>query len=213
VSVTRVGREVEVKLALPSAFDGRRLLRKAGFGRLHRRLFESNTLYDTPRRRLGARGSLLRLRSFAGRMLLTYKGPPEPGRHKSREELEITISDGLILETILEQLGLIPSFYYEKYRTTFRRPGSSGLALLDETPIGVFLELEGPPRWIDRTAREFGFDSSAYITASYGRLFLEYCRRRGLRTNRMAFPERRAGNSPSTPGKLPSTLEILASTN
>ncbi len=47
---------------------------------------------------------------------------------------------------------------------------ASGVAMLDETPAGVFLELEGPPRWIDRTARRLGFGEADYITASYAEL-------------------------------------------
>jgi hypothetical protein len=35
--------------------------------------------------------------------------------------------------------------------------------MLDETPAGVFLELEGPSRWIDRTARRLGFAESDYL--------------------------------------------------
>ncbi len=39
--------------------------------------------------------------------------------------------------------------------------------MLDETPVGVFLELEGPPEWIDRTAGTLGFSEGDYITLSY----------------------------------------------
>jgi adenylate cyclase class 2 len=45
---------------------------------------------------------------------------------------------------------------------------------LDETPIGEFLELEGEPGWIDRTARELGFSEADYITDTYGALFEAY---------------------------------------
>jgi hypothetical protein len=48
---------------------------------------------------------------------------------------------------------------------------------LDETPIGVFVELEGERREIDRAARMLGFARSDYINKSYGELLLE---QRGL---------------------------------
>jgi len=67
-----------------------------------------------------------------------------------------------------------PSFRYEKYRTHFTRPGSAGVAMLDETPIGDFIELEGSPAWIDKTARELGFSAVDYVTASYARLYFEW---------------------------------------
>ena len=58
---------------------------------------------------------------------------------------------------------------------------------LDETPIGVFLELEGPAKWIDSTAKELGFSYADYITASYGVLFAEWCKEYELSTRDMVF--------------------------
>jgi adenylate cyclase class 2 len=116
---------------------------------------------------------------------LTYKGRPAVGRHKSREELELEVSAAPPMAAILDRLGFRPVFRYEKYRTEYRRPGSAGVATVDETPVGVFLELEGPPRWIDRTARALGFSERDYITASYGRLYLEWCERNGVAPGNM----------------------------
>jgi adenylate cyclase class 2 len=62
--------------------------------------------------------------------------------------------------------------------------------VLDETPIGVFLELEGPPDWIDRAAGELGFKEDNYITASYGALYIEDCRRCGEAPGDMTFAPR-----------------------
>ena len=68
------------------------------------------------------------------------------------------------------------AFRYEKFRTEFQRRGSKGIATLDETPIGTYLELEGDPQWIDRMARTLGYEEKDYITASYARLFLRVAR-------------------------------------
>ena len=46
---------------------------------------------------------------------------------------------------IAERLGYRRVFRYEKYRTEFHQPRRAGVAMLDETPVGVFLELEGTP--------------------------------------------------------------------
>jgi adenylate cyclase class 2 len=59
--------------------------------------------------------------------------------------------------------------------------------MLDETPIGAFLELEGGPRWIDRTARALGFPRDGYITDSYGKLYLEHCQSKGVEATNMVF--------------------------
>jgi adenylate cyclase, class 2 len=61
------------------------------------------------------------------------------------------------------------------------------MATVDETPIGVFLELEGLPRWVDRIARVLGFSAADYITLSYGRLYIEACAARGIAPTNMVF--------------------------
>ncbi|HKE29153.1 MAG TPA: class IV adenylate cyclase [Bryobacteraceae bacterium] len=184
------GREIEIKLAVASASAARRLLQRAGF-RVHRRkIFEANTVFDTPDGAMRSTQRLLRVREAAGEVLVTYKGPPEPGPHKSREELETAVSNARLSVAILDRLGYRPMFRYEKYRAEYRRPGSSGVATVDETPIGTYVELEGNARWIDRTAKQLGFTLDQYITASYGSLYLEWCQARGLKPGNMVFEGR-----------------------
>jgi adenylate cyclase class 2 len=179
--------ETEIKLAVPDAKFARRLLRAAGFRVSRPRVFETNTAFDTPRRSLRKAATLLRVRKAGATDTLTYKGRPTAGRHKSREELELEISDAGAMAAVLARLGFEAAFRYQKYRTEFRQPRHSGVAMLDETPIGVFLELEGTAPWIDRTARKLGFEESLYITASYGRLYLEWCQRRRDKPSNMVF--------------------------
>ena len=170
----------EQQLHVADAATARRLLRRAGFRVGRRRVFEDNILFDTAELALRATQRLLRVREAGGMATLTFKGPPAVGRHKSREELELEVSAAPAMAAILDRLGFRPVFRYEKYRTEFRKPGSAGVATVDETPVGVYLELEGAPRWIDRTARALGFGDADYITASYGRLYLEWCGRNGV---------------------------------
>ena len=124
--------------------------------------------------------------------LLTYKGPgglPRRGArretkgttktekaspYKIREEHEVCISNQEEVSRIFAALGFRPCFRYEKFRTTYRLPGMKNLKVeVDETPIGLFLELEGPRREIDRAARRLGFARAEYINKSYGALFME----------------------------------------
>jgi adenylate cyclase class 2 len=182
-----ITRETEIKLAVPDAKFARRLLRATGFRVSLPRVFEANTVFDTPRRSLRKAAALLRVRQAGGTNTLTYKGRPLAVRHKSREELELKISDAGAMAAVLARLGFKPAFRYQKYRTEFRQPRRSGVIMLDETPIGIFLELEGTAHWIDRTARKLGFEESHYITASYGRLYLEWCQRRQVKPSNMIF--------------------------
>jgi adenylate cyclase class 2 len=136
------------------------------------------------------------------RVLVTFKRPTGDdevsaagrvtSRYKVREELELEIGDGGTLTKIFEDLGLDGWFRYEKYRTTYKLSKSQawarGLLIeLDETPVGTFVELEGPGEAIDRAAQELGFSKRDYITKSYLALYVEECRRRGEEPRNMLF--------------------------
>jgi adenylate cyclase class 2 len=181
------GREIEIKLPVCDAAHARQLLRTAGFQVLKRRIFEQNTVFDTEGSLLRRSARLLRVRKAGKIAKLTYKGPPDGGKYKSREELELDVSDAGVMATILERLAYHPVFRYDKFRTEFHQSGASGIATLDETPIGVYLELEGSPSWIDRTARKLGFREEDYVTTSYARLYLDWCKQRGITPANMLF--------------------------
>src|SRR5207245_2761013 len=150
------------------------------------KVHEENVIFDTPQGGLAKHGQLLRIRTetserrretkAAGsnrRVVVTFKQPAarpagqdsgeaSPGSYKVREEIEVEAADPANLTRIFEGLGMSGWFRYEKYRTTFRLPASKlwarGLLIeLDETPIGAFVELEGPTQAIDRAATELGF--------------------------------------------------------
>src|SRR5215472_6981675 len=108
--------EVEIKLPVPGAAAARRLLRKKGFRVTRPRVLESNEVLDTTEQRLRAGGSLLRIRRVRREVILTFKGPPQDSKHKSREELEVNASDADTLARILARLGFQRAFRYEKYR-------------------------------------------------------------------------------------------------
>ncbi len=184
----RVGLEIEIKLRLQGELaEIRQKLRSLGFRVRKRRSFESNILFDNIKRTLRKHGKLLRVRRVDANGLLTFKGPSEQGRYKKRWETETTLQDSDAIEAILAHIGYHPVFRYEKFRTEYGASDGQGHVLLDETPIGNFLELEGSPRWIDRTARLLGFSSGDYINRSYGYLYLAYCRERRIRPTNMQF--------------------------
>ncbi len=170
--------ETEIKLRLTQGPErARALLEQHGFRATGRRQLETDQTFDLPTGGLRQSGRLLRLRSAGERWTVTYKGPADPStKHKSREEIETDVSDGAEFTQILERLGYQPSFAYEKFRTTFKAAGEGGIVTLDETPIGDFLELEGPGYWIDQTAVRLGFGPADYITSSYAALYEEHRR-------------------------------------
>jgi adenylate cyclase class 2 len=199
--------EVEIKLRVADEQEARRSLRRLRARRLGR-IHEQNTLFDTAENALGRTGRLLRVRHVekadedaakrtgsrsrgetappAG--VLTFKAPAEGGRYKAREEIEVKIEPPERAERILERLGYRPWFRYEKFRTTFRLPGMPELSVeLDETPIGVFFELEGPKDFIDRAAQQLSYGVDDYLNVSYYELFLEQRERLGLPPDAMVF--------------------------
>lgn len=185
--------ETEIKLRLAGKLGAvRRRLQKAGLHVTKPRVKESNCLFDTAKCTLRKQGKLIRVRVTNGKTILTYKGPSQTSKYKQRPELEIELRDGNRIEEIFEQMGYRPVFRYEKFRTEYSNSPASGKVLLDETPIGNFLEIEGSPRWIDRIAKLLGFSPHDYITHSYGHLYLAYCRERRIRPTDMVFQNRRA---------------------
>ena len=181
--------ETEIKFRLDDLAGMSERLKAAGFQVKTPRSFESNVLYDTPDRRMRARTEILRLRSYAGRWTLTHKRLPDAGpgedTHKHRVETETQVSDGEALATVFRSLGLTPAFYYEKWRTEWE--DAEGHCVVDETPIGNFAELEGPPAWIDHTAQRLGVAHTQYITLSYGRLFDRWREQQGSSAQDLTF--------------------------
>ena len=190
----RAGKETEIKLAVATAPAMRRRLQALGFRPLGPRQRERNTVWDTPKRLLKKRGRLLRLRTVGRRGWITFKGPRQRQQSfKVRTEWEAEVAPAASAEKILQALGYQPVFRYEKFRTTYTQQGRrGGDALLDETPIGTFLELEGAQAWIGRVARQLGYAPKDFITKTYGELYLAWCRRRRQPSGDMVFRRRRA---------------------
>ena len=178
--------EIEIKLKVedPRAVEPR--IRSLGARLVHPRQFEDNQLYDFPDFALKTRGAMLRLRTQDRESILTYKEAPRvEGGAKVRDEVEVSIGDPEMMATIIAKIGLRPLFRYQKYRTTYSY--SDLLITLDETPIGFFLELEGPKPLIDEVADRLGYKASDYVAKSYLALYQDHLRGRSLPLKDMLF--------------------------
>lgn len=165
-------REIEIKFRVADTRTLARKLRAAGFRIVTKRSHEMNTLYDLPGEVLRGRQQLLRLRQYGSEWTLTHKAKKKTGRHSSREELETVVADGKKMDLILRALGYAQSFRYEKLRAEWT--DGKGQVVVDQTPIGNFCEIEGPPRWIDATAKKLGVSQADYITKNYATLFFDW---------------------------------------
>ena len=178
-------KEIEIKFRIDDVGDLNRRLRKSGFRLITPRTHEINTLYDLPDKSLRRRGELLRLRKYGSEWILTHKAKGKVGRHKTRVEIETKVEDGAKMDAILRALGFAPTFRYEKFRAEWS--DGKGHVVVDQTPIGNFGEIEGPSRWIDRTAKLLRISPSDYLTATYTELFFEWKKRSKSPANEMTF--------------------------
>jgi len=163
--------EIELKFHLADAAPVPAQLRRLGFRITRSRRLERNWILDTSDRRLLQSGSLLRLRRSGDAWLLTVKGPRRPGALKRRREIETAVADGPACRTLLAALGYSGVLEYRRYRTTWERPRQPGEVVWDETPMGIYIEIEGTARWVRRTARELGLRVKDAEPRSYPALY------------------------------------------
>lgn len=177
--------EREIKLRFSSAEEARAAVLAAGCTPLLGRRLQSDALLDTDDEQLRRRRCVLRVRVENGKSRLTFKGPVQPSFVKVREEHETLVGDGEVLLGIFEELGLHVWFRYEKYREEFSH--EDVIVAIDETPVGVFVEIEGGEQGIEAMAVALGRSRDDYIVDSYRSLFLQHKDALGLTETDMVF--------------------------
>jgi adenylate cyclase class 2 len=164
--------ETEIKLRMAGPDAARQAVSRIGAMPQRPRHFEDNLLFDDASRSLSGAGNVLRLRrTEPGAAVLTYKGARSVVEGvRSREEIESEVGDADAVEAVLGALGFSPAFRYQKYREAFAWRDAE--IVVDETPVGTFVEVEGPLATIHAAARALGLGPSDYITDSYVALFV-----------------------------------------
>lgn len=179
--------EREIKLKFDSADEARAAILAAGATPLHGRRLQGDALLDTDDEQLRRRRCVLRVRMENGKSRVTFKGPVQPGPMKIREEHETLVGDGEVLLQIFGELGLHVWFRYEKYREEFAL--EDVVVAIDETPVGVYVEIEGGEQGIDTMAAALGRTRDDYILDSYRSLFLQHRDTCGLSASDMVFDD------------------------
>lgn len=146
--------------------------------------FESNIILDNGQ--LLASGALLRLRTQEWpdhvRHVLTCKfRPPEAARLaargiKAREELELAVDDGAMLEAVFRRLGYEIVARYEKVREEWHMTfsGQDVAVALDTAPFGDVVEIEALPDIMDSVAAALGLDKCEISPMNYYELHREF---------------------------------------
>jgi adenylate cyclase class 2 len=177
--------EQEVKLRFASPEAARAAVTTAGGRLISSRHLQDDRLFDTADGRLLDAGVALRVRREEGRALLTFKGPVIAGVVKSREEIETRADDADALTGVLEAIGFQPWFRYQKIREGYGL--GDARVFVDETPIGVFIEIEGSIDVIMHVAASLGCSTADFVLDSYRRLYVEWCESRGIGAGDMVF--------------------------
>ena len=177
--------EREIKLRFESATVAREAVLAAGALPLYGRRLQEDAMLDTEDEQLRRQRCVLRVRMENGKSRLTYKGPVQPSTMKVREELETVVGDGEMLLRVFGELGLHVWFRYEKYREEFSH--EDVIVAIDETPVGVFVEIEGTEQGIADMTVAIGRTAEDYIVDSYRSLFLQHREQYGLSGSDMMF--------------------------
>jgi adenylate cyclase class 2 len=164
------GVESEVKLRMSDPESARKAVMRIGSVLTRPRHFEDNVFLDDEAGAVLGRGCLLRIRRVGDKGTLTFKGPRRVVEGiKTRDEIEVSLSDPDTMDRLFSALGYRPIFRYQKYREVYRWRRME--IVVDETPIGVFLEIEGDVKGIHAAAAALGYKPQDYIAESYASLY------------------------------------------
>src|SRR5687768_11435736 len=177
--------EREIKLEFGSVDEARQAVLAAGGTPLLGRRLQEDSLLDTADDQFHRRRCILRVREENGKSRLTFKGPVQPSSMKVREELETVVGDGEVLLRVFDELGLHVWFRYQKYREEFSH--EDVIVAVDETPVGVYVEIEGSEKGIADMAAALGRTPADYIVDSYHALFRQRREALGLDGSHMVF--------------------------
>lgn len=186
--------EIEAKMAVPSLEPVRARLVECGAARLGDFL-EVNTFFDTEGRSLLAadEGLRLRLNRNAGtgeqENIITYKGPRQAGAVKSREEIELTVTEPENAAALFERLGYLRVLSFEKRRQSWKLADCK--VELDELPhLGSFVEVEGPAEAsVLQVRRVLGLDDHPIVKPSYIAMLVDYLKERGDSRRSVTFAD------------------------
>jgi len=182
--------ELKVRIADPTPYAA--ILSQLGAKRLHRH-FEINTFFDTPGQTLRLADSGLRIRlardidTGVSTVVLTHKGPRQPGKYKLRPEHEMIADSYDRASAFLRALGYGVALSFEKHRESWQLNDCE--IELDELPqLGRFLEIEGPSESsIAAVQQLLGLQDAPHVQEGYASLVAQHLR--GTGSAELRFPQ------------------------
>ncbi|MCC7409118.1 MAG: class IV adenylate cyclase [Phycisphaeraceae bacterium] len=188
-----MGLEIEAKVAVEDLGTVEAALSAHG-GVRGRAAVEENLFFDTREGTLKSMDQGLRVRvcrPAGGRgkasATITHKGPRARGVIKSREEIELEISDAAVAGELFARLGFNRVFSFEKKRQSWTLDGCR--VELDSLPyVGDFVEVEGSSEQaVLAVMKKLGLDTEALVQASYISLLSVYVSEHRLGVDEVRF--------------------------
>lgn len=164
-------REIEVKIKIDNLKELKDRILKLN-PKQEGKSFDEDVYYDYDDRRIRNADKVFRLRN---NKIVAFKGPQTGKKVMDREEIEMEV-DGDKFREIMSKLGIKPIRKKQKYRETFKF--DEGEVLIDETPIGNYLEIEGPEEFIINMTKKLGFSEKDHIIKTYSQLGREYYKKK-----------------------------------
>tara|TARA_Y100000310_G_scaffold325742_1_gene389720 strand:+ start:15605 stop:16102 length:498 start_codon:yes stop_codon:yes gene_type:complete len=148
--------ETEAKIPIEKQ-DLERLIEKLGTPEFFN---QENIIYDFGE-------SALRIRAEKGRTIITYKGPLEKSKFKSREEIEFSVNanPGKVAR-FFSMLDLQETLVYKKQRANYKLNGCTiSLDILENN--SHYIEIEGSETDIEKTIQALGLTDKPIEKRSY----------------------------------------------
>ncbi len=174
--------EIEAKLKVVSLQEVERKLGEVGAEFVAEQL-QTDTYFDDAGAALKSSDRALRLRrqktGQKENTFLTYKGAKEKSNFKKRQEIEIEVGNGDLVEKLLSELGYEKALVYEKMRQNWQLDDC--VVCLDELPLlGSFVEIEGPDaESIAHVQKKLEMSDLPHIVESYTCLMQQKLRQLG----------------------------------
>lgn len=180
----RMRKETEIKFRIGNEGEILRKLGKSG-ARKNEEGLEHNIVFDSRDGSLRRDGFLLRLRSFAGKNILTFKKTITQAEFKEADEVQTDVKDFETMKEILMYLGFDVFWIYEKKTKHYEIDGT--YVCIDTLPFGTFVEIEGEPGKIREVASGLGFDMKNGINQTYLELYEKHCKEKGSDLENLVF--------------------------
>ncbi len=176
-------KEIEVKFILKDASEIRKILKK-NKAKFKGRAFERTVRLDSSDKKLERVGKFLRVRT-GFKKTVTFKKRVKNKNFKERIEIELKIEDEKKMIVILKNLGFSKALIMEKYREKWNLLDTE--IVIDKLPMGLFIEIEGEEKAINKMIKLLKLDSKKRILLTYWDIWKDFAKKNNIKDENITF--------------------------